>query len=225
MMNLELLFVAADITGNNVYRQHAISHADKTMKNHIRPDGSSYHVVNYNADTGDVISQGTAQGFSNSSTWSRGQAWGIYGFVNMFNRTRDINYLITARRMATYFVDNIPSNGVVPWDFNAPLHPPRPADSSAATIAADGLLFLANMEKSLVPSNMSGYHRWTKHAIKILGDTTKFAWKPQWQSLLSNGTVNNPKLNNLTGTVYGDYFYVKAGNDLIAMNLAKCPSA
>jgi len=225
MMNLELLFVGADITGNNIYRQHAISHANKTMINHIRPDGSTYHLVNYNANTGAVISRGTVQGYSNSSTWSRGQAWGIYGFSNMFNRTRDHNYIITARRLAEYFVNHIPSNGIIPWDFNAPLHPPRPADSSAATIASTGLLLLANMEKSLTPPNNTGYDIWTGHAIKILADMTALAWKPKWQSLLSNGTVNNPASppKNLTGIVYGDYYYVKAGNDLLRMGLAKCP--
>jgi len=226
MMNLEILFVGAEITGNDKYRQHAISHADKTMVNHIRPDGSSYHLVNYNANTGDVISRGTVQGYSNSSTWSRGQAWGIYGFANMFNRTRDLNYLTTARRMAGYFVDHIPSDGIVPWDFNAPLHPPRPADTSAATIAATGLLLLANMEKSLMPSNITGHQFWTERASQILVDTTKLGWKPDWQSLLSNGTVNNRASppNNLTGIVYGDYYYVKAGNDLIKMGKAECPS-
>jgi hypothetical protein len=102
MMNLEVLFNAADLTGNDTLRQIAISHADKTMINHIRADGapsrnltplyrlpsynfstgSSFHVVEYNVTTGAVIARRTAQGYSNSSTWSRGQAWGIYGFAN-----------------------------------------------------------------------------------------------------------------------------------------------
>lgn len=99
-MTLEVLFNAADLTGNDTLRQIAISHADKAMMNHIRADGapprnlaplyrihnvstgSSFHVVEYNATTGAVIAQHTAQGYSNSSTWSRGQAWGIYGFAN-----------------------------------------------------------------------------------------------------------------------------------------------
>lgn len=100
MMNLEVLFNAADLTGNDTLRQIAISHADKTMTNHVRADGaflsstltvvacdilctgSSFHLVDYNATTGAVIAQGTVQGYSNSSTWSRGQAWGLYGFAN-----------------------------------------------------------------------------------------------------------------------------------------------
>jgi len=82
MMNLEVRFSAADITGNDTLRQIAISHADKTMINHVRADGSSFHLVEYNATTGAVIGKRTVQGYSNSSTWSRGQAWGIYGFAN-----------------------------------------------------------------------------------------------------------------------------------------------
>jgi hypothetical protein len=102
----------------------------------------------------------------------------------VFNRTRDPNYLITARQMASYFVNHIPRDGTVPWcvwsavssylillnlvcrDFDAPVDPPRPADTSAATIAATALLLLANMEKSLTPSNTTGYKLWTEHAIQ-----------------------------------------------------------
>ncbi|KAI9433843.1 d-4,5 unsaturated-glucuronyl hydrolase-like protein [Lactarius indigo] len=225
MMNLEVLFNAADLTGNQTLRQIAVSHADKTIMNHVRADGedpltstpnlprlrdhsypgSSFHVVDYNATTGSVIAQRTAQGYSNSSTWSRGQAWGIYGFANMYRRTRLERYLVTARRMAGYFLDSIPADGIVPWDFNAPLDPPRPADSSAAMIAANGLLLLAQQERCLYPANQSGASYFTNAAIKILNDTTNAFWAPTWQSLLSNGTVNNPAEppNNMTGTIYG----------------------
>jgi len=223
-MNLEILFVGEAVTGNHIYRQHAISHADKTMQNHVRADGSSFHLVTYNGTTGAVIFQGTAQGYSDNSTWSRGQAWGIYGFTNMFLHTHDPKYLATARSMATYFVKNIPSSGIVPWDFNAQT---PSADTSAATIAATSLLLLAQMEMSLSPANSTGRDFWSNAAIKILADTTTLAWQPTWQSLLSNGTVNNRASppNNSTGIVYGDYYYVKAGNELLSMELANCSLA
>lgn len=224
MMNLEVLFNAADLTGNQTLRQIAISHADKTMMNHVRADGSSFHVVDYNATTGTVTSRHTAQGYSDSSTWSRGQAWGIYGFANMYRRTRLERYLDTARRMAEYFLDNIPADGIVPWDFNAPLFPPRPADSSAAMIAANGLLLLARQEQSLYPANQSCASYLTDAAIKILNDTTNAFWAPTWQSLLSNGTANNRLTppNNMTGIIYGDYYFIKAGNDLVRLGIASC---
>ncbi|KAG6919912.1 hypothetical protein DXG01_013261 [Tephrocybe rancida] len=198
MMNLDVLFHAADLTGNATLRNIAITHSDTTMKNHIRADGSTWHVVEYNSTTGAVIKKRTAQGFSDSSTWSRGQAWGIYGFANMYRLTQNNDYLLTARRLAKYFLDNIPADGIVPWDFNAPLTPaPRPADSSAATIAATGLLLLAKVETS--QTNADYY---TNSAINITSAITTLAWNEPWQSLLSNGTVNKPANNALTGTVY-----------------------
>jgi len=217
-MNLEVLFQSAYLTGNDTLRQIATSHANTTMKNHIRSDGSTWHVVEYNSTTGLVIRKRTAQGYSDNSTWSRGQAWGIYGFTNMFKRTGNTDYLVTARRLATYFLDNLPADGIVPWDFNAPLTPaPRPADSSAATIVVNGLLLLSQQETTAEAKN-----QWTDAALQILTNITTLAWNPPWQSLLSNGTVNEPANNLFTGIVYGDYYYIRAGNELVTMGLASC---
>ncbi|KAF7796909.1 hypothetical protein EIP86_008094 [Pleurotus ostreatoroseus] len=222
MMNLEVLFVSANLTGNNTLRDIATSHADKTRINHLRPDGSSFHVVEYNSTTGDVIRQRTAQGYADNSTWSRGQSWGIYGFANMFKHTGNVTYLETSRSMAKYFLTNMPDDGIVPWDFNAPLTPPRPADSSAAMIAANGLLLLSQGELALSPPNTTGADYYTNAAIELIANMTALAWRPEWQSLLANGTVNNPELNNLTGIVYGDYYFVNAGNELISLGLIDC---
>ncbi|PAV23320.1 glycoside hydrolase family 88 [Pyrrhoderma noxium] len=221
MMNLDLLFISAGLTQNDTLRQIAISHADHTIENHVRPDGSSFHVVEYNSTTGNVIRRRTAQGYADNSTWSRGQAWGIYGFATMYENTQLERYLDTSRRMATYFKNTLPEDGIVPWDFNAPLVPsPRPADSSAATIAATGLLLLSRIESNR--KNSTGAKLWSDFAISLLDRITDLAWRPEWQSLLSNGTVNEPAGNELTGIVYGDYYYIKAGNDLVVMGLTKC---
>ncbi|EKM55948.1 glycoside hydrolase family 88 protein [Phanerochaete carnosa HHB-10118-sp] len=222
MMNLEVLFVSANLTGNHTLIDIATSHADHTAINHVRPDGSSFHVVEYNATTGVVVSKFTAQGYANNSTWSRGQAWGIYGFANMFKHTQNTSYLETSRRMAAYFINNLPDDGVVPWDFNAPLVPPRPADSSAAMIAANGLILLSQGELSLSPPNKTGSDFYVDTAIQIIANNTALAWRPSWQSLLANGTVNNPEANNLTGIVYGDYYFVKNANDLVDLGVATC---
>ncbi|KAJ3564120.1 hypothetical protein NP233_g8509 [Leucocoprinus birnbaumii] len=218
MMNLEVLFQSADLTGNNTLRTIATTHADTTIKNHIRPDGGTWHLIVYDTFTGAVTAKKTVQGFADNSTWSRGEAWGIYGFANMFKHTGNPNYYQTAVRLANYFLSNMPSDGIVPWDFNAPLVPaPRPADSSAATIAANGLLLLSQTEP-----NPALKKRWSDAAIELLANITKLAWDPSWQSLLSNGTVNKPANNFLTGIVYGDYYYIQAGNELISMGLASC---
>ncbi|KAF8911182.1 Six-hairpin glycosidase-like protein [Gymnopilus junonius] len=214
MMNLEVLFQSAALTGNSTLREIAISHANTTMKNHIRTDGSTWHVVEYNSTTGAVIKKRTSQGFSDNSTWSRGQAWAVYGFANMYKYTNDSDYLTTARKVATYFLTNLPSDGIVPWDFNAPLTPPpRPADSSAAAIVVNGLLLLAQQETTAALKQ-----QWIDGATGVLNNITTLAWKPSWQSLLSNGTVNWPANNFLTGIVYGDYYYIRAGNQLVTMD-------
>ncbi|KAF9049208.1 d-4,5 unsaturated-glucuronyl hydrolase-like protein [Hymenopellis radicata] len=217
MMNLEVLLVSSALTGNVTLRDIAVAHATTTMKNHIRDDGSTWHVVEYNSTTGVVIKKRTAQGYSDSSTWTRGQAWGVYGFANMYNWTHNTDFLDTSRRLATYFLDNIPDDGIVPWDFNAPVEQ-RPADSSAATIVASGLLYLAQLEES----GSSNAQKWQDAAVTILNHITTLAWNKPWQSLLSNGTVNKPSNNYLTGTTYGDYYYVVAGNRLLSMGLAEC---
>jgi len=218
MMNLQLLFAAMNLNHNSTFRDIAISHSDNTIKNHIRADGSSFHVVDYNATTGAVIDQRTSQGFSNSSTWSRGQAWGIYGFATMYQNTHIARYLDTARSMANYFVGHLPSSQIVPWDFNAPGNPP-PADTSAAMIVVNGLLLLSTLE-----SSKSSASRWQTAALNILSANAQFAWKPEWASLLANGTVNNPAHppNNLTGIVYGDYYFIKAGNTLLQDKVISC---
>ncbi|TRM59911.1 glycoside hydrolase family 88 protein [Schizophyllum amplum] len=216
MMNLEVLFQSAALTGNDTLVDIAISHANTTMANHIREDGGTWHVIVYSASTGEVTAKHTAQGYSDDSTWSRGQAWAIYGFANMYAHTGITDYLTTARRLADYFISNIPSDGIVPWDFNAPTAD-RPADTSAATTASTGLLLLSQHE-----TDDSLASKYSDAAIQILSDTTAFAWQPSWNSILSNGTVNVPQGNSRTGIVYGDYYYILAGTELVNMGLASC---
>lgn len=158
MMNLELLFFAHRATGDPSFKDIAIKHIESTIKNHLRPDYSSYHVVNYDPGTGAVRSQETQQGFSDNSTWSRGQAWGIYGFTMAYRETGEKRYLEVAQKMADFFVDhpNLPEDKIPYWDFNVnqpgftPLwkydpsrYPNVPRDASAAAIVASALFELA----------------------------------------------------------------------------------
>ncbi|KZP23572.1 glycoside hydrolase family 88 protein [Athelia psychrophila] len=215
MMNLEVLYYSNEISPNKTLTDIAVSHADRTLTDAIRSDGSSYHLIIYNSQTGAVVQKTTGQGYSANSTWSRGQAWGIYGFANMYNRTGNTSYLDASRRMATYFLEHVPASGIVPWDFQAP-NPT--ADSSATTITATGLLALSQLDTGNATF-------WQNAAIGLLNDVVQF-WQPgsTWQSLLSNGTVNNHQSNrnNNTGIVYGDYYFIQAGNMLLDMNLTTC---
>ena len=121
MMNLELLFKVTEMTGDETYRNIAISHADKTLENHYREDFSTYHVVDYNDVTGEVLHHNTAQGIADGSRWARGQAWSIYGFTVAYRFTGDEKYIQRAKDVANYLLvneDNMPEDMVPLWDFD-----------------------------------------------------------------------------------------------------------
>lgn len=118
MMNLEMLFAASKLSGDKKFYDIAVIHANSTLKNHIRDDYSSYHVVDYDTITGAVKDQATCQGYSDNSTWSRGQAWLIYGYTMMYRETKDQQYLETAVKLAEYYLANLPEDMIPLWDFN-----------------------------------------------------------------------------------------------------------
>jgi len=145
MMNLELLFWAAGNGGGERLYKIAVSHADKTIENHLRDDGSSYHVVIYDTANGNVLLKKTAQGLADNSAWARGQAWGIYGFTMTYRETKDKKYLKTAIEMADYFINHLPEDFIPWWDLNLPEDSRRKfKDASAATIFLSALLELRN---------------------------------------------------------------------------------
>jgi unsaturated chondroitin disaccharide hydrolase len=153
MMNLELLTWATKVSGDSSYFKVAVNHANTTMKNHYRPDYSSYHVVNYDTVTGKVLHRQTAQGASDSSAWARGQAWGLYGYTMMFRETGIKAYLEQARKIAAFMLNhpNMPKDKIPYWDYNAPGIPNALRDASAAAIMSSALLelskFVENKEK------------------------------------------------------------------------------
>lgn len=145
MMNLELLLWAWKQTGDSKYLDVATSHARTTARNHFREDYSSFHVVNYDPLTGAVLSQGTFQGLSDDSSWSRGQGWGLYGYTVMYRFTQDKFYLEQAQNIARYIMSYhpAPKDKVFVWDYKAPADAPR--DASAAALCASALLELRRL--------------------------------------------------------------------------------
>ncbi len=141
MMNLELLFKATDFTGDPTFARIAVSHADKTLEHHFRPDYSTYHVVDYDPETGEVRGKYTAQGYSDESAWSRGQAWSIYGFTAAYRYTGYDRYLERAENVADFLLNdpNMPGDLVPYWDFDCPDIPNTYRDVSAATIICSAL--------------------------------------------------------------------------------------
>ena len=146
MMNLELLFWATRFSGDSSFYNIAITHANTTLQNHFRPDNSSYHVLNYDAVTGEVKEKKTAQGYADSSAWARGQAWGLYGYIVTFRETGDEKYLSQAKRIADFLLNhlNLPLDKIPYWDFNDPAIPNALRDASAGAIMASALLELSS---------------------------------------------------------------------------------
>ncbi|KAJ5223128.1 uncharacterized protein N7469_009368 [Penicillium citrinum] len=142
MLNLDLLFWVAHETSNKDLFDKALMHAHTTQKHHIRDDHSTFHVVNFDSGNGSVKAKFTNQGFSDSSCWARGQAWGILGFMQTFEWTNDPSFLVTAKELASYFITHLPDDGVPYWDLTAPIKEVSPRDTSAAMIAACGMLLL-----------------------------------------------------------------------------------
>lgn len=210
MMNLELLFEASLLTGDQRLCQMAESHADKTLQNHFRPDGSSYHVVDYNPDDGSVIKRITHQGLADESVWSRGQAWGLYGFTMCYRYTRHPSYLEQAQRIADFFLNqhNLPADLIPYWDMRDPAIPQAPRDASAAAIIASGLYELATYS---APSLAARYRDTADRIIASL----ESAYQPQPRTmqgfLLLHSTGNYPAHDEIDVPIsYADYYYLEA---------------
>ncbi|KAJ5980410.1 hypothetical protein N7481_007708 [Penicillium waksmanii] len=182
MLNLDLLFWAARETSNKGLFDVALMHARTTQKHHIRDDHSTFHVVNFDSEDGSVKAKFTNQGFSDSSCWARGQAWGILGFMQTFEWTKETSFLVTARELADYFIAHLPEDGVPYWDFTAPITEASPRDTSAAVVAACGMLLLY---KALKDSSDGDFYLFK--AMKLVDCTvSKFLNSPT--SRFVNGT-------------------------------------
>ena len=209
MMNLEFLFWASKISGNKKYYDICISHADKTIANHFRPDNSSYHVVCYDS-VGNVIAKKTAQGFADSSAWARGQTWGLYGYTVMYRETKDKKYLEQAIKIANFYIHhpNLPKDKIPYWDFNSPIIPNDVRDASAAAIAASGLLELSTyVNKELGKT----YFSFAESVLQSLSSDQYFATQGNQHFLLKHSTGNKPAIGEVdTAIIYADYYYLEA---------------
>ena len=203
MMNLELPFLAAQNGGNHAWYDMAVSHAVKTMENNVRPDGSTFQVVQYNSD-GTVYDKLTTQGAGTNTTWARGQAWGIYGFTMAYRYTSDSRFLATAQALANYFIDHLPSDYVPYWDFSQSGTAPR--DSSAAAIAAAGLLELS----TYVSSADQGRFKTTALNIqRSLSSSAYLGVRGQTSGILLHGAANVPAGDYNKSLIFGDYYFIQ----------------
>ncbi|MBO9597570.1 MAG: glycoside hydrolase family 88 protein [Cohnella sp.] len=209
MMNLPLLYWAHRHTGDDKYRRAANIHADKSRRFLVRGDDSSYHTFYFDQETGDSLRGGTQQGYRDGSTWTRGQAWGIYGFALAYRYTGQPEMLATAKRLARYFVDRMPEDHVVYWDFDVPATPETKRDSSASAIAAAGMLEIAGF---LRPNDSD--REWLLDAVRrsmqSLAVNYSTSGEEDAQGLLNRGSYAvRAGVSPDDYVIWGDYFYLE----------------
>ena len=208
LMNLELLFDATKYSGDSTFYNIAVSHADITIKNHYRPDYSTWHVIDYDVKDGPIRHRNTAQGYSDESCWARGQSWGIYGYVMCYRETGDPKYLAQAENALNYIAthENYPSDGIPYWDYNSPDIPNTYRDVSSASILASALYEISTY------SDKMNYKEWADKIIMNLstpvysaatGENGFFILKHSVGSIPHNSEIDVP-LN------YADYYFLEA---------------
>lgn len=206
MMNLDLLFSASKLTGDNKYREVAIAHANKTIAHHFRPDYSSYHVISYNSD-GTVEHKQTHQGKNDESSWSRGQAWAAYGYISCYRETKDTAYLNQAVNIADYIIKSVKTADLIPlWDYDAPDTEETPRDASAASIAASAFIELSTMVK-----DGSKYFDYAEQILRNLsGETYLSAFGTNQGFILKHSTGSLPNGSEIDVPLnYADYYFLE----------------
>lgn len=207
MINLEMLFWAAKNGGNPYLYDIAVSHADKTMKCHFRPDYTSYHVAVYDTITGNLIKGVTHQGYADNTMWARGQAWAIYGYTVVYRETKDPKYLDFAQKVTDVYLDRLPEDKVPYWDFDDPSIPDAPRDASAAAVVASSLL-----ELSTYLPNGTG-KRYKDVAIDMLTSLSSERYQSGKSnpSFLLHSTGHWPNGSEIDASIiYADYYYIEA---------------
>ena len=211
MMTLELLFWASEVTGDKSFYDIAVTHANTTMKHHFRPDKSSFHLVVYDGQTGQVSEQKTFQGFADGSAWARGQAWGLYGYTTTYRLTKDKKYLDMAVDIAEFILNhpNLPDDMIPYWDFDAPDIPNALRDASAGAINCSALLELQNY----VDGDKAA--RYAAAAKTMLNSLSVAPYKAE--PGMSGGFILKHSVGHLPGNSevdvslsYADYYYIEA---------------
>jgi unsaturated chondroitin disaccharide hydrolase len=211
LMNLEMLIWTTDQGGDQKYKDIAITHANTALKEHFRPDFSAYHVVDYDLETGKPLRKTTWQGAANTSAWSRGQAWALYGYTMLYRMTKNAEYLHQAQGIAGFILDhpNLPEDGIPYWDFDAPYQPKCPRDASAAAIIASALLELGQF------SPVKERNKYVEAAKKMLISLSSEAYrsKPNENGgFLLLHSVGALPLNSEVDVplIYADYYFLEA---------------
>lgn len=211
LMNLPLLYWASDEIKDDRFKRVAMAHADMALLDHLRDDGSINHIVEHDRETGEMVRTHAGQGCAVGSSWSRGQAWGLYGFVISYIHTGEERYLNASKQVANYFITNCCDDWLPRIDFRAPAEPVY-YDSTAGAIAACGLIELAK----ILPEEQGKFY--LDAAVNLLrAMEEKFMnWDDDNDCMLGYGSVRYPTNGDLVKSgvhisiIYGDYFYTEA---------------
>jgi uncharacterized protein YyaL (SSP411 family) len=208
MLNLELLFEATKLTGDSTYHKIAVTHANTTLKNHFRPDFSTWHVIGYNPNTGAVEKKNTHQGYNDDSAWARGQGWAIYGYTMCYRYTKNSIYLNQAQNVAGFILNNknLPLDLIPYWDFDAPNIPNEPRDVSAAAVIASALF-----ELSIYKKTKNDYLIKATQIVNTLASKYNFKKGEGKGFILDHSTGSKPHNSEIDVPLsYADYYYLEA---------------
>ncbi len=209
MMNLELLFWAAKNGGDKSLYNLAVQHARTSQREHVRQDGSTFHVIDFDPNDGKVIQKKTHQGYSDASAWARGQAWGLYGFTMTYRETKEPEFLRTAQRIADRFLERMPADHVPFWDFDDPAIPNTERDASAGAIAASGLIELSHFTTD--PVRKEAYRKAASDILTGLTASPFMETSLRNPSLLQHSVGSKPHNSEVDAAIiYGDYYLVEA---------------
>lgn len=213
MMNLPLLHIASELTGDPTYKDAAISHAKVSSQTLLRKDATTYHTYWMDKKTGEPLYGATHQGHQDESTWARGQAWSLYGFYKSYEWTKDEAFLDAAKRSADVFIANLPQNDICYWDFDFTDENPDIRDSSAASTAAAGLLKLS---QAVEPGLGEKYLEMGVTLLKRLANRYQNNEPYVGCGILKEGMYHRDH-GARAYTSWGDYYYVEALSTFLKM--------
>ena len=209
MMNVGIIFRAAEYSGDARLREIALTHCRTSRRHLMRGDGSTVHEGWFDTSTGEFLRAATHQGWRADSSWARGQAWAIYGFTSAYRHTDEPDMLDAARRAADYYITRTADNGVPPNDWTDP-EPSEPWEASAAAIAASAMLHLA-----AALGDDPAADRYRRYGLTILATlrSTEFiaADTEGWQGILRHAAYHHRnRLGVDESVMWGEYYLVEA---------------
>jgi unsaturated chondroitin disaccharide hydrolase len=210
--DMQLLYWAWKQTGNTLYRDRANAHLLKLAQNYVRADGSTAQWGYYSSKTGAFVGHDKKQGYSANSAWARGQAWAIYAYANAYRMTGNSSFLATAQKVADYYIAHMPTDGVPYWDFLSPDVPNTYRDSSAAAIAASGMIDLSRRVGDAALT--AKYYGAAETILNSLTSAAYLAEGSTSHGVLLHGAAYVPRKNSLpdNSLVYGDHYFLEAMN-------------